>query len=113
MTQGKNILWIGRSVNGVPIRLTRERWDHIIRPDGHPEMQPYYSFILETLEDPDLIQQGNDTSALVAVRLYPEIPGNQKYLMVVYRERSGYDGYIITAYLRKRPSTNRRIIWTL
>ena len=75
-------------------------------------MQEQYSLVLSTLENPDFIQRGNDTGAFVAVRFYPEIPGTQKFVMVVYRELSLYDGYIVTAYLRSRPSSSRQIIWT-
>jgi hypothetical protein len=110
MTENSNLLWIGYSVNGVPIRLTRERWEHIVT--GHPEMQTYYNQVLETLENPDLIQRDDSTGALLALRFYQQIPENKKFVVVVYMELTRYDGFITTAYLRKQPSLNKRIIWT-
>ncbi len=97
-------------MNGVSIRLTRERWEHIITE--HPEMQTQYNRVLETLENPDLIQQDEATSALLALRFYQEISPN-KFVVVVYVELSSYDGFVMTAYLRKQPSSSKRIIWTV
>lgn len=45
------------SQNQVPIRLTQERWEHILR--RHPEMANQKDHVLEALSDPDLIQQGD------------------------------------------------------
>lgn len=45
------------SRNQVPIRLTQERWEHILR--RHPEMTNQKDLVLETLGDPDLIQEGD------------------------------------------------------
>lgn len=42
------------SVNGVPIRLTEERLNHILR--NHPEVEK--EKVLETLSNPDLVQKG-------------------------------------------------------
>ena len=40
------------SVAGVPIRLTYERWFHIV--ENHDDVAGYYDDILETVENPDL-----------------------------------------------------------
>ncbi len=45
-----------RSKNGVPIRLTDERWFHIV--ENHDEMAGYYDDVLQTVEDPDYIIKG-------------------------------------------------------
>ncbi|MEG4344527.1 hypothetical protein QUB70_14715 [Microcoleus sp. A003_D6] len=110
MTQDSNLLWSGYSFNNVPIRLTRERWQHILQQ--HPEMQDQYDRVLETLENPDLIQIDDVTGGLLALRFYPLIPESRRFVIVVYLEISNYDGFITTAYLRKQPSSNKRIIWT-
>src|SRR4051812_17039894 len=65
------------SVNGVPIRLTAERWFHIV--ENHDEVAGYYDAVLETVADPDLIVVGYRGS-LVAVRGY----GRRRYLSVIY-----------------------------
>jgi hypothetical protein len=97
------------SKNNVPIRLTLERWQHIIKQ--HPEMTAQRERILETVSEPDMVQAG-DFGELLAVRFYSKTPLTQKYLVVAYRETAVDDGFILTAYLARRPSARRRIIWT-
>ena len=41
---------------GVPIRLTDERWFHIV--ENHDDLAGYYDQVLEAVEDPDFILQG-------------------------------------------------------
>lgn len=45
---------VARSRNGVPIRLTPERWAHIT--DHHPEMALQRERVLESIAEPDIIQ---------------------------------------------------------
>ena len=93
------------SKNGVPIRLTEERWFHIV--ENHDDMAGYYDTVLDAVEDPDLILPGY-RGVLIAVK---EL-ARRRYLAVVYRELSKNDGFVITAYItskvRKRPVTWRR-----
>ena len=96
------------SRNGVPVRLTEERWRHVV--GQHPEMDGQREKVLETLDDPDMIQDG-DFGELLAVRRYSETPLGQKYMVVVYSEVSAEDGFILTAYLTRRPSVRRETLW--
>ncbi|MGE5265818.1 MAG: hypothetical protein ACM3L9_00485 [Deltaproteobacteria bacterium] len=41
------------SVDGVPVRLTEERWFHIV--ENHDDMAGHYDDVLETISDPDLV----------------------------------------------------------
>ncbi|WP_346291400.1 hypothetical protein [Sphaerothrix gracilis] len=97
------------SRNGIPIRLSDERWSHIIR--RHPEMDGCWDMVIETLAMPDLIQAG-DSGELLAVRLYDKTTLGRKYVVVAYRETSATDGFILTAYLTRRPSQQREVLWT-
>lgn len=45
------------SKNKVPIRLTNERWFHITI--GHPETADLYYEIINTVENPETIYEGN------------------------------------------------------
>jgi len=95
------------SRNGVPIRLTFERWVHIT--EEHCELAGMRLDVLATISEPTRIIAGQEEE-LLAIR---EIePG--KYLVVVYREL-GDDGFIITAFLTRRiASLNRRKqIWPI
>lgn len=99
---------IVHSHNGVPVRLTTERWQHVTR--RHPEMAEQRERVLETLAEPELIQQG-DYDELLAIRFYAGTPLTSKYLVVVYREIDPKDGFIVTAYFTSRPSSKRAILW--
>ena len=88
------------SKNGVPIRLTDERWAHIT--EEHSELAGLQQKIVETIANPTAIFAGNQ-GELLAVREVE--PG--KYLVVVYRE-APQDGFIITAFLTRKGHTLRR-----
>jgi len=92
------------SVQGVPIRLTYERWFHII--ENHDDLASYYFEVLETIENPEFIVRGNEGTLKAAKNM-----GRHKWLVVVYKELSKEDGFIITAYfLDKKPKGD--LIWT-
>lgn len=50
------ILGIADSVNGVPIRLTEERWEHIL--DRKPNMASFTETVLDAVGDPEYILRG-------------------------------------------------------
>lgn len=83
------------SKNGVPIRLTEERWVHIT--EEHSELAGYYFEVLETVQEPEAIYKGK-AEELLAVK---EIEKG-KYLVAVYREVTKDDGFIVTAFLTRR-----------
>lgn len=99
---------IVRSRNGVPVRLTEERWQHIVH--RHPEMEGQREKVLEALTEPDVVQRG-DFGALLAVRFYAETPMREKFLVAAYRELNAEDGFVLTAYLTRRPSARRETVW--
>jgi hypothetical protein len=99
----KGLMDIASSVNRVPIRLTDERWSHIV--NNHDEMAGYYDDCLAVVENPDLVLAGTGGS-LHAVKAY----GRRRYLVVVYRELSAADGFVITAYF-VRKINRRRVQW--
>ncbi|MBI4468454.1 MAG: hypothetical protein HY650_03925 [Acidobacteria bacterium] len=55
----------GVSRNGVPIRLTEERWFHIV--ENHDDLAGHYDDVLDAIEHPDVILRG-DEGALIAAR---------------------------------------------
>jgi len=90
------------SQNGISIRLPDERWEHIII--RHEFLSDKKDLVLETIAEPDRILDG-DEGALMAVKQLE--PG--KMLVVVYKEESPEDGFIITAFpTRGLSSLNRR-----
>ena len=95
-------LGIASSVRGTPIRLTAERWQHIV--GRHPELEGRASEALAVVERPDQVQRG-DFGTLLAVRMV-----DQLYLAVIYRETSPSDGFVVTAYLTRR-LRKREVVW--
>lgn len=95
---------IALSVNNVPIRLTDERWKHIV--ENHDDIAGYYDTVLKTVEDADYIIKGYK-GAFIALQ---EV-NKMKHLAVVYKEFIN-DGFIITAYFtRKIKLENEVIVW--
>ena len=95
------------SKHGVPIRLPDERWSHI--ENEHDDLVGLRDDVLHTVAEPDRILTGGE-GELLAVR---EIEQG-KWLVVVYKELSVSDGFVITAYLTRRAKQleRRMVIWS-
>jgi hypothetical protein len=89
------------SKNDVPIRLTDERWTHIV--EEHCELAGMRLEVLETVANPSRILEGGAGEFLAVQEIHTD-----KHLVVVYREIEN-DGFIITAFITsKTKSLNRR-----
>jgi len=96
------------SVSNIPIRLTDERWTHIV--ESHDDMAGYYFDVLETIANPTWIFKGDQNDELWAVKRISE----KKAMLVVYRElKEKNDGFVITALFttKIRKLLRRKIIW--
>jgi len=93
------------SKNGITIRITNERWLHITL--GHPELADYYYEILDTIENPEIIYEG-ENGGLIAVKRIIE----EKHIVAVYKE-FGTDGFIITAYITNKIQkfNKKKVLW--
>jgi hypothetical protein len=91
------------SVNRVRIRLTDERWTHIV--NANDDLAGYCDDCLQAIEDPDLILSGRRGS-LKAVKGY----GRGRFLVVIYRDLSPDDGFVVTAYFVRRID-RRKTVW--
>ena len=91
------------SVNGVPIRLTEERWEHIV--SNKPYMDAYYDRILETVETPTCVLRGYAGSLIAVLSV-----ARNRCLHVVYKEISQEDGFVITAFIGRKYN-RRMIVW--
>ncbi len=99
---------IAISKNNTSIRLTDERWQHITT--GHPEIAGYYYEILETIENPDIIYEGNNDAKIVIKKFMER---NDKFVVVVYKEINANDGFVITAHFSNKLQEfqNKKILW--
>ncbi len=90
------------SRTGVPIRLTDERWAHIV--EVHRELAGMRTDVLAAVSEAERILAGGH-GALLAIRRVEA----GKSLVVVYRERNASDGFVITAFVTRRlPALDRR-----
>jgi hypothetical protein len=95
---------IAYSVNGVPIRLTEERWEHIV--SNKPYMESYYERTLDAIEKLTFVLRGYSGSLVAILSV-----GRRQYLHVVYKEISREDGFIITAFIARKYN-RRMIVWS-
>jgi hypothetical protein len=95
------------SINNIPIRLTDERWNHIV--ENHNDMAGYYYEVLDTISGPAYVLEG-DKDELWAIS-YLSV---QKVFLVIYKEsKEKKDGFIITAFIttKIKKLLKRRILW--
>ena len=82
------------SIDGVPVRLTDERWyDHIL--EQHPYMSGFYNEVLSAIDNPEFIARGQRGTKIAIVNL-----GRRRWIHVVYREIGKIDGFIIAAFIQ-------------
>jgi hypothetical protein len=99
---------IAKSIKGIQIRLTEERWSHIIQ--RHKELKNHAIKVLSAVEKPDFVIVGK-ADAFIAVKYFASI--KPPYIIVAYREISDMDGFIITAHFISNINElrRRRIVW--
>ena len=99
----EDVVATARSVNGVPVRLTAERWAHIT--ERHGVMRGRQTDVIGVIESPDGVYEGREET-LMAIRREDTL-----YLVVIYKETSVADGFVVTAYVTRR-FAQRKSIWT-
>jgi len=90
-----------RARSGAVIRLTDERWAHI--SEEHCELAGMREEVLGAVEDPERVLAGL-AGELLALRAIEA----EKVLVVVYKEVSAADGFVITAFLTRRLASLER-----
>lgn len=93
---------IAHSVNDVPIRLTPERWQHIV--ENRDELAGRMDDVLFTIEQPDWVSKGY-AGCLMAWKGY----GRNRYLVVLYRELARSDGFVVTAFFTSKPKKGQKV----
>ncbi len=79
---------IAFSVNDVPIRLTDERWTHIV--ENHDDLAGRREDVLQTVEEPEWVTKGYKNSLIAWKGI-----GKKRFIAVVYKELSPNDGFIL------------------
>lgn len=96
-----NVVAVAISANNVPVRLTVERWLHII--EFHRELEEFQPEVLLTVADPDSLYYSPsgvkpNFAAVKVVNRLAEV-GLARNLVVHYREVSLSNGFILTAFV--------------
>ncbi len=96
-----NVIAEVESTNGVPVRLTEERWSHIV--EYHRELQNFQPEVLLTVAEPDKVYfspMGLEPN-FAAVKAFSRLVelGLASNLAVHYKEFSKYNGFILTAFV--------------
>lgn len=94
---------VAYSITGVPIRLTDERWAHIV--NNKPYMYSFDEALLQAIEKPTVILRGYAGSMVAVLAL-----NRDNFLHVVYKEVNADDGFVVTAYVARKYNRNL-VIW--
>ncbi len=100
--------WTVTDRYGNQVYLTWERWAHIIAPDNHLEVEPYFDYVAETIRHGRRRQDKYDPNGYQYNRAYPDLPSGNSHLVVCVRFRwpSNPDGtvreekFVTTAYFQ-------------
>jgi hypothetical protein len=108
------IIAVVASTNNVPIRLTEERWLHIM--EYHRELEPFQPEILSAIANPDKLYFSSSRLKpnFAAVKVFARLTefGLAKNLVVHYREVSTSSGFILTALVMSDKRLSRRFrLW--
>ena len=97
------------SKNNKEIRLTAERWAHIV--ESHDYMAGNQDIVFETMEDPDVIV-GGEKNEFLAVKHYIKTSISEKHVVVIYKEHEN-DGFVITTFMTSKPEKfiKRGVVW--
>lgn len=108
------IVAIVRSIRNVPIRLTEERWSHIV--EYHSELEGFLDQILLAVAEPDTVLESprEIEPSLVAIKRSTQLVryGLPDRLAVHYKEVSKDDGFILTVFPISEERAQRRYrVW--
>jgi hypothetical protein len=92
---------------GRTVRLTDERWRHILE---HAEMVGMDEAVSQTLRDPQpVIRSRTDATARLNYRYYFRTLAGDRWLCVVVKY-SETDAFVLTAYLTDKPKKGE-VLW--
>lgn len=106
MTIRSRIIAIVKSKSGASMRLTEKQWKHITA--ARPQLEDFQGEILKAIEHPDEVYAPPPRvrPQLHAIKKFKRLAniGLSENIVVVYRELTPEEGFIITAF----PISDRR-----
>ncbi len=98
---------IFQDFKGRRVRLTAERWKHILE---HPEMMGQEGKIGETLRSPDFATESeHDPDEVLYHKLFTSTPVTRKTMLVAVKYLKS-DAFVVTAFFVSKPRKGR-IVW--
>ena len=97
------------SNNGVLIRLTEERWSHILLT--HQEIRANdFNRLIKVISRPEFILKGSK-GELLAIQ---KVPRKKLWIVVPYKELTKLDGFVLTVYFTSDLNWlfKKEIIWS-
>jgi len=109
-----NVVAIVKSINNADVRLTEERWLHIV--EYHRELINFQLEVLLTIADPDKVylSPSGMESNFASVKVFDRLAdfGLAKNLTVHYKELSQSNGFILTPFvISDKRLTKRFMLW--
>lgn len=103
------VLGIVNSINGIKIRLTDERWNHIVNVHQEIDIKDYKRF-LKVISSPEIIFKGG-RDELLAIQ---KVSRKSLWIVVPYKEVNKQDGFVLTAYFTSDLTWlfKKEIIWS-
>jgi len=98
--------WVIQDRYGNTIYLTHERWQHIVNPSGHPEMEDYSDHLKETIRTGRRQQEPLDPRKYRYVKHFEDLVGNNNHIVAIVIFKLGVDekgntienNFVLTAY---------------
>lgn len=104
-----SIRWTVRDHFGNEIYLTRERWEHIVEPINHPEMEEFEEHLKKTIQSGKRKQDTLNPQKYRYVKAFENLAEDNTHIIaiVLFRFKEGEVGepapnnYIVTAYQKE------------
>jgi acetylornithine/succinyldiaminopimelate/putrescine aminotransferase len=109
-----NVVATVKSIDNTSVRLTEERWLHIV--EYHKELANFLLEVLLTVTEPDRVYQSPSGMEpnFAAVKTFDRFAdfGLAKNLIVHYKELSQSNGFILTAFVMSDKTLKKRFkLW--
>jgi len=98
--------WVVQDRYGGAIYLTDERWNHIIDPYHHPEMEGYLDHLRETIRTGKRQQEHLDPHKYRYFKEFDDLVGDNNYIVAIVKFKLEVDekgnaienNFVVTAY---------------
>ena len=109
MLESDQLTEFSKSVHGLRIRLTEERWTHIC--ENH-QLKKLKEQVLQTISHPDTVfaSPPDVTPQFIAIKEFSELLNhNLATKMVVHYREFSEDGFIITAFTMSEKKLEKKV----